>query len=420
MTSLERLKAALEHRRPDRVCLDFGATMTSGISASAVSKLRRHVLGQADYRVKVIEPYQMLGEVDEELREALGIDVVGLFGRNTLFGFENANWKPFTLFDGTEVLVGGDFNVTTEENGDLLMYPEGDTSAPPSGRMPKGGFYFDTIIRQEPIDDSKLDPADNLEEFAPLTDEQVADFAARATAVAAESGAGVIISLPGTGIGDIALVPGPWMKHPKGIRDVEEWYVSTVTRRAYLHEVFSRQTEIAVENIRRLGAAVGDAVQAAFVCGTDFGTQRGQFMSTQAYRELYSPYYKRINGAVHEHTGWKTLKHSCGSVYELMPSFIADGFDILNPVQCSAAKMDPRTLKKEFGRDIVFWGGGVDTQKTLPFGTPDEVYSQVRERIEIFNEGGGFVFNAIHNIQAQTPLENMLAMFRAIRDSAGE
>lgn len=417
MTSRERFQATLDHRQPDRVCVDMGATPTSGIAASTLSKLRRAVLGDEDYRVRVFEPYQMLGEVDDELLDALGIDVVGLFGRKTMFGFEIGDWKPFELFDGTPVLVPGEFTVTTDDNGDLLMHPEGDTSAPPSARMPRGGYYFDAIIRQEPIDEDKLDPADNCEEFALLSDEDVRDFADRARALADGRERGTIISLPGAAIGDIALIPGVFMKHPKGIRDVEEWYVSTVTRKDYVHEVFSRQTEIAVGNIERIGKAVGECAQAAFVCGTDFGTQRGTFLSPQMYQELYSPYYKRLNAAVHEHTPWKTLKHSCGSVYDLIPHFIEDGFDILNPVQCSAAKMDPRTLKKEFGDEIVFWGGGADTQKTLPFGTPDEVYAEVRERIDIFNEGGGFVFNTIHNVQVKTPVENLQAMFRAIRDS---
>jgi uroporphyrinogen-III decarboxylase len=134
---------------------------------------------------------------------------------------------------------------------------------------------------------------------------------------------------------------------------------------------------------------------------------------------LYKPFHRRLNDIIHRRSSWKTFIHSCGDVYPLMPDFIEAGFDILNPVQCSAAEMDPVRLKKEFGRDVTFWGGGIDTQHTLPFGTPDEVYRQCRERIDIFAGDGGFVFNAIHNVQGPTSLENMLAMLRAIRDSAG-
>jgi len=163
---------------------------------------------------------------------------------------------------------------------------------------------------------------------------------------------------------------------------------------------------------------VGDSAQVAFVTGTDFGTQNRAFISRKAYRELYQPFHKIITDYIHKHSRWKTFIHSCGSVIDLIPDFIDSGFDVLNPVQCSAAGMSPKTLKREFGKDLVFWGGGVDTQKTLPFGTPDEVYREVRERIEIFGDGGGFVFDAIHNIQAGVPVENVLAMFRAIRESA--
>lgn len=418
-TSRERLVATLNHRQPDRVCVDMGSTAVSGIAASAVSRLREAVLGEKGYRVKVVEPYQMLGEVDEKLLQKLGIDVVGLPGGKTLFGFENRDWKPFTLFDGTPVQVPGQFNVTTTAGGDLLIYPEGDTSVPASGRMPKGGFYFDSIIRQPPLDEDHLNPADNLEEFGVFTPAQIRDLATRAKAAAAQGSYGVVMGGLGTALGDIALIPAPFLKHPKGIRDVEEWYVSTVARPDYVHAMFARQTEIAEANIATVGKAVGDAVQAVFVCGTDFGTQRAPFLSPKTYRELYSPYYQRINAAIHRHTPWKTFKHSCGSIRELIPLMIEDGFDILNPVQCSACGMDARELKREFGREMVFWGGGVDTQKTLPFGTADEVYREVRERIEIFNDGGGFVFNTIHNIQTPTPVANILAMFKAIRDSAG-
>ncbi len=417
MTGRERLIATLNHTQPDRVCVDMGATAVTGISASALTKLRRAVLGDSDYRVHVHEPYQMLGEVDDALRDALGIDVADVPAPRTMFGFANRGWKPFTMFDGTEVLVSEEFRTRENENGDLLIFPQGDTSVPPSGRMPRGGFYFDSIIRQPPIDEDNLDPADNGEEFQPLSQAEVQYFASQAAVRAKTGNYGITMGLPGTALGDIALVPGPFMKHPKGIRDVTEWYISTAARKDYVHAIFQRQTEIAVANIEKLAQAVGDNVQVAFVCGTDFGTQRAPFISAAAYKELYSPYYKRINAAIHKHTNWKTFKHSCGSIFELIPLMIEDGFDILNPVQCSAENMAPRDLKREFGKDIVFWGGGVDTQKTLPFGKADEVYREVRERIEIFNDGGGFVFNTIHNIQANTPLENLQAMFRAIKDS---
>ena len=418
MNSRQRLDATLSHRQPDRVCVDFGSTAVTGMHVAAVTRLRRAVLGQPDYRVKVIEPYQMLGEIDEELRAALGIDVGGVLGRTTLFGFENADWQPFELFDGTSVLVPENFRVTIDPSGDFLMYPEGDLSAPPSGRMPKGGCFFDSIVRQPPIDESKLDPADNLEEFAPFGPQEIAYYEREAARLALRPDLGAILSMPGTAFGDIALVPAPWMKHPKGIRDIAEWYMSTAIRKDYVRKIFEKQCEIALGNIDRVAAILGDRVQAAFLTGTDFGTQRGLFISPAAYRDLFKPFHIAVNRRVHEKTRWKTFIHTCGSVVDLLPDLIETGFDILNPVQTAAAGMDPRRLKKEFGRQIVFWGGGTDTQHTMAFGKPEEVYREVRERIEIFGNGGGFVFDSVHNIQATTPTENLLAMFKAIRDSS--
>jgi len=189
-------------------------------------------------------------------------------------------------------------------------------------------------------------------------------------------------------------------------------------RRDYVYEVFEGQCDIALKNLKLLIDALGDKIQAAFTTGTDFGTQNGLFISPQAYRDLFKPFHKKINDYIHANSNWKVFMHSCGAVKELIPDFIEAGFDILNPVQCSAAGMDPRQLKNEFGKDIIFWGGGVDTQKTLPFGTPQEVYNEVRQRIEIFNNPTGMVFNTIHNIQAKTPLKNVLAIFRAVADSS--
>jgi hypothetical protein len=348
--------------------------------------------------------------------DALGVDVVGLGSEKTLFGFKNEGWKPWTLFDGTPVLVPEEFNTEPEPNGDILMYPEGDKSAPPSGRMPEGGYYFDTIIRQPPLDEDHLDVRENLEEFGPISDEELAHFQREAERLFQETDKAVLANFGGTAFGDIALVPAPWLKHPKGIRDVAEWYVSTVARRDYVYEVFERQCELALANLERIYQVVGDRVSVIFVTGTDFGTQKGPFLSRQTYRELFMPFHQRVNDWVHENTPWKTFTHTCGSVVALLPDFIEAGFDILNPVQCSAAGMDPQLLKDRFGREIVFWGGGVDTQHTLPFGSPDEVRREVRERIEIFRPGGGFVFNTIHNIQARVPVENLVALFEAVRD----
>jgi hypothetical protein len=414
MTGRERVHAAVNHQEPDRVPVDFGSSNVTGIHVSVVAALRDYY-GLEKRPVKVLDPGQMLGEIDEELKQILGIDTEGVFRRKTRFGFANENWKPWRMEDGLEVLVGGGFETTREENGDILIYPEGDRSAPPSGRMPQGGYFFDAIIRQEPIDEERLDPEDNVQEFGPISDEDLA-YLAESAGRARATGRAVVANLGGTAFGDVGVLPAVGLKHPRGIRDISEWYISTRTRRGYVHRVFERQCEIALANFERLHAALGDLVDVINICGTDFGTQTSSFCSVETFRDLYFPYYLRVNEWIHRYTTWRTFKHSCGAVEKFVPSFLEAGFDILNPVQCSAAGMEPEGLKAKYGDRLTFWGGGVDTQQVLSFGTPDQVRRQVRERCEVFSGGGGFVFNTVHNVQARTPVENVVAMLEAVRE----
>jgi Uroporphyrinogen decarboxylase (URO-D) len=418
ITSRERVRTTLAHRQPDRIPIDFGGTPVSGIHVSVIAALRDHY-GLEPRLVKVHEPYQMLGIIDDDLKAAMGVDVEGVVGRETMFGFRNRDWRPWTMpADGLEVLVSEEFRTTTDERGDTLIHPKGNLAAPPSGRMPRTGYFFDTIVRQEPIDAATLDPADNLEEYTVVTEADLADLETDLAAAEA-TGRAVIAMLPGTALGDIAFVPAPGLEHPKGIRDITEWYISVRKRPDYVRRVFEAQVEIALENLARIHARVGDRFDAVMTCGTDFGTQTGAFCSVDTFGDLWAPYYRQVNGWIHEHTTWKTFKHSCGSVERFMPSFIECGFDIINPVQCSAANMEAEHLKREYGRDLVFWGGGVDTQHTLPFGTPDEVRAQVLHRCEVFGTDGGFVFNAIHNVQARTPIENIVAVIDAVHEFNG-
>ncbi len=417
MTSRQRLEEVLNHRPVDRLCVDFGAGGQTGISASALYKLHNAIFGETGYRVKISEPFQMLGKVEEPLRLRLGLDVIGINPRCNMFGYSDEGWKPFELNDGTPVLVPEKFNYTKDEKGNTYMYPEGDTSAQPSAVMPNTGNFFDALNRQKPIDESKLDPADNCEEFGIYSQQDLQHFKEKVDDAYENTDYSVYMVLPGMAFGDIALVPATWMKDPKGIRGVEEWYISSVMRKDYIYKVFEKQCEYALKNVELAAKAVGNKVQVVFVSGTDFGMQEGLFFSKKAYQELYKPFQKAINDKIHELTNWKTFIHSCGAISEIIPDMIEAGFDILNPVQCSAKGMDPKKLKKEYGKDVVFWGGGVDTQSTLSFGTPDDVYREVRDRIDIFSEGGGFVFNSIHNIQANVPTENILAMFKALDDA---
>jgi len=416
MNHRENIARAVRHE-DGPAPMDFGAGPTSGIHVSVVAALRERV-GLERTPVKVIEPYQMLGEVDEALKDALGIGTDGIAGRTNMFGFENSGWKEWRTPWNQEVLVPDGFKVKTETDGTVLIYPQGDTSAPASAKMPSGGWFFDSIIRQEEIDPDEATAEDNLEEFGDLKEEDLFHIAAVADEAHAR-GRYVLANLGGTALGDIALVPAPFAKHPKGIRDVAEWYMLTASRPDLVREIFERQTDIALRNLDRIWKTIGGKVQALYLCGTDFGTQSGTFCSPSVFDEVWAPYYKKVNGWIHSNTTWKTFKHSCGAVEPLIGRLIDSGFDILNPVQCSATGMDPARLKRNYGDNIVFWGGGSNTQATLPFGTPEEVRKESLERCRIFAPGGGFVFNAIHNVQAGTPVENFMAMVAAVKDYNG-
>ena len=413
MTSKERVLASLNHQTTDRLPIDFGATPVSGIHVRSIENLRNYY--NLPYRpVKVTEPYQMLGEIEDDLAGIIGIDTIPVSPKNNMFGFANENLKEFRTPWGQVLLVPGEFNVTIDDTGDVFMHPEGDISLAPSAKMPANGFFFDALSRQEPIDHENLNVEDNLEEFSLISDEDLQYFKTEVDKASSTDKA-VIANFGGTGFGDIALVPGMQLKHPKGIRDVTEWYMATVMHPDYVMSIFETQANIALQNLKRIFEEVGNKVDAVFICGTDFGTQTSQFCDEETLLTLYGPYYKKINNWIHEHTEWKTFKHSCGAVEPFMKSFIELGFDIINPVQVSAAGMDPQHLKNQYGNNLVFWGGGIDTQNTLPFGTPVEIEKEVLKHCEIFSKNGGFVFNTVHNIQATVPVENIVAMINAIK-----
>jgi hypothetical protein len=413
MTSRERVRKAIHHEQPDRVPLDLGSTLVTGIQAGAYARLKK-ALGITSGVTRVYDPFQMLAEVEESVKKALGVDTFGIQLPTNIFGYRNENWKEFTMFDGTKVEVPGRFEYDVLPNGDILQYPKGDRSAPPSGRMPKDGFYFDSIVRQEPIDEAKLDPREWAEQNNSLyTEEELRFVQDTSRRMYDDSEYSLVGNFWGAGFGDIALVPGPSILHPKGIRDPEEWYVSTMTRKQYVMDIFNYQLEIQMKNLVSYHQAVGDRIDVIVMSGTDFGMQSGPFISPNAYREMFKPLHKKMNDWVHRNTKWKTFFHTCGSIIAYLPDFKEAGVDILNPVQISAAGMEPEGLKAKWGRDFVFWGGGIDSQHTLPFGTPQQVRAETERNIRILGAGGGMVFNNVHNIQATVPTENLVAFFQS-------
>jgi len=415
LTSRERLHRTLNHQDPGSVVIDLGSTAITGIAAGALSRLKQ-ALGLPESPVRVHEPYQILGFVEEDVMSALGVDVAGIWGPSTMFGYRNDRWKPWRLFDGTEVMIGEGFVTTEDADGNLYLHPNGDLTALPTGKLPKGGFYFDNIIPKTSVDESHLDgKADFAEQYSVYTQEECRYYEKQSKDLYENTSLGLIGRLDGGSLGDIGIIPGPTLVNPHGIRDPIEWYIAHKTHPEYIKDIFAYQTEVALQNAALFWESVGSRVEAVVVSGTDFGTQRGEFISPDLFRSLYKPFYTQINGWIHAHTTWKTFFHCCGSIVRLLDDFVDCGVDILNPVQCSAVGMEAPFLKAKYGDKLVFWGGGVNTQQTLPFGKPEEVRQEVLERLRVFAPGGGYVFNAIHNIQQPTPVENILAMFDAVQ-----
>lgn len=412
MVGKEKLKAALNHKEAP-LLIDIGGMPTTGMHCITVEKMREFY-GLEKRPVLIQEPMQMLGYMEDDLKQAMGIQTEPLWNAGTMFGFRQTDqFKEWRTPWGQDVLVAQDFETDIDRNGDVSIYACGDKNYAPSALMPKNGFYFDSLNRATEFDEDNYDVRDNYEEFGPISEADLNWLQTKAAEL--KSSTDVITgNLGGTAFGDIALVPGPQLKLPKGIRDITEWYISTAIRQDELHKIFSYQLEHAINNLEKMHKVLGDAIDTIYVCGNDLGTQRAPFCSNELFRELYAPYYRAVNKWVHENTSWKTFKHSCGSIFPLIEELIDVGFDILNPIQWTASDMDRESLKKAYGENVVFWGGGVDTQKTLPYGTSKQVYDEVLECCQIFGRNGGFVFNTIHNIQPGVPPENIAAMIDAV------
>lgn len=410
-TARENMNRALEHK-DCQAPLDFGASCCTGMHISVVEALRAHY-GLEKRPVKIDEYMTMLGHIDDDLKDVMGVTVTAFPSQYTTWGNLDQNYRLWKTPWGQEVLAAEGFE-TTEDERYVYVYACGDKTYPPAGRMPKSGYFFDCISRQKELPDP-LVVEDNLEEYAPITEDAIAYLAATADIMRKQDRA-VAGNFGGTGLGDPGGICGPSLKDPRGVRDVAEWYITLASEPEFVEELFDRQTDLAIENLKKIYPAVGDSVDFVLLCGTDFGTQISQFCSGATFDRLYKPYYRRITDWIHSNTPWKCAKHCCGSILPLIPNLIDSGFDILNPVQLNAANMDPVVLKREFGKDLVFWGGGVDTQRILPFGSPEDVRNMVFKTLEIFGKDGGFIFSSIHNVQAATPVENIVAMVDAYHE----
>jgi uroporphyrinogen decarboxylase len=394
MNSRERVLLAVNHQEPDRVPIDLGGTRQSGIAASTYHRLKQLLNVRSPTRV--FDVFQMLAEIERPIQKRFGADVIGLYRPTVAFGIRNENWKPWQLFDGTPVDMPGGFQPVIEPSGDLVLVRDGQ----PIARMFKNGFYFDRLEKYPGA--AHVD----LATFQPLllTDEECDFYRQQAEALYQNTDLAVVAPLG----------PPYELFYGLGTGDFESWIVTFATESDYVAELYEKLVSAWLENLHRFVDAVGNRVQIVQICD-DFGTQQAPFLSVKMFRERLLPFYRRGLHWIHQHTDMKVMLHSDGAIYPMLPSLIEMGVDILNPVQTSANGMDAARLKAEFGDRIAFWGGSLDCQKTLPFGSPREVVHEVAEHLRIFKPGGGYVFAPVHNIQAGVPPENIVAMFDTAR-----
>jgi len=413
MNSRERVLAAIRHKEPDRVPVDFGAMRSTGITALAHVRLKRH-LGLAG-PVQVYDLVQQLAQPEDEILDRFGIDAVDL-GR--AFLTDPADWRPWTLPDGAPCLVPAYFNPERQENGDWVARDaDGDIVA----RMYHGAFYFNQEIH--PLEDVPPDKwADSLPAamakvswaalpsppyHIPLDDAGLARIAETAKAFHNQTDRAIMVAFGGNLL--------EWGQFLRGFGNL---LFDLMAEPAALERLLDRLVELHLENLRKILDAFGDAVD-LIQFGDDLGTGAALQMSPEMYRRFFKPRQKKLFGYVRERGGPHVFLHSCGSIREIIGDLIDAGVEVLNPVQTSAHGMDPAELKREFGRDVTFWGGGCDTAHVLPRGTVQDVRRCVLERLEIFSKGGGYVFNQVHNVTPEVPPENVVAMFEAVREFNG-
>ena len=410
MTSRERVLAAIAHRSPDRVPLDLGSTPSSGISAIAYNNLKKH-LGLTGGHTRIFDVVQQVVQPENELIEKFGVDVIDI-GR--VFNEKDTDWYDVTLADGSIAQYPVWFKPEKQANGDYFVFDKDGTKI---ARMPVGATFFDQTYF--PYEDNYPDSYDGLDEamskvlWSALVHSPW-DHAAEPNFY--ETLRERVLKLRQSTDKALMITCGcNLFEWGTFLRRMDNFLMDIYADEENVQALVEQLMERHLASLEKVCAAVGDIVD-ILRFGDDLGMTTDMFMSREKYQTLFKPYHKKLNEYVHTHSNMKTLLHSCGSLYPIIPDLIEAGYDVLNPVQTSARGMDPATLKREFGKDITFWGGGCDTKSVLNRGTPNEVYDHCRRMIEIFNKDGGFVFNQEHNILPDVPPENILAMYRAVRD----
>lgn len=400
LTSRERILTALRHEEPDRVPIDLGATRSSGIQAIAYNRLKAH-LGIDGGETRLYDIMQQIAQPEPSIVDRFGVDALPLVRTPTGLDPAAPGWKPWLLPDGSPASVPDGLDPQPRPDGGLEIREDGRVIF----QMPESSLYFDRVYA--PLAEATTVKEIEAWEGFTISDAELTWLRTDAQRLRLSTDK-AIIAVTGINLYEGAQNARGWQKFMEDLGAAPHLAEATLQRLA----------DSAIAVLERYLDAVGEFVDIVQV-GDDLGSQAGPQLSTRMYRRLIKPHQQRVWQFIKARSGLPVFLHCCGGVYPLIPDLIEAGVDILNPVQFSAIGMDAARLKAEFGRDLVFWGGGADTQHVLPEGTPAQVKDHVRRQIDILAPGGGFVFNQVHNIQANVPPENIVAMFDAALEYGG-
>jgi uroporphyrinogen decarboxylase len=395
-TSRERVIKALNHQESDRIPLDLGGIDVSGITGVAYNNLRNH-LNLEQGRTQIFDVHQQIAKIEKDIRELLEIDTIPLL-------LEPRRWKASRLPDSSSCEIPEKWN-SIKENDDLIVRDQQNNVI---ARMPQGGFYFEPLFT--PL--SKIEEPSQIENYLTYiesidrpdyADESMDMIASRARKLYKKTDFAIIANL------GLHLFTGGLT-----LRGYENFMMDLVSNKKLAHAILERLVNAHIKRCELYLDRVDQFIQVISV-KEDLGTQQGPMISIDCYKEMIWPYQKKLFQFIKKKTGAFLLLHSCGSIYRFIPYFIEAGIDALNPIQVSAAEMDTKKLKKEFGNDITFWGGGCDTQQVLNRGSAKQIEEEVKRRIEDLAPGGGFVFTQVHNIQPDVSPANIMTMIEAFR-----
>ncbi len=404
MDSRERVRLTINHKEPDRVPIDLGGSQVTGIHVDEYCELAKHYMLDV-LPPKVYDPWQMLAIPDYLMLKTLSSDIMVVENYSQSFGLKGSNWKTWNTYAGNTVLMSGDYMPEEDDKGYLHLKNKSGKSI---AQMSPGGLYFDiedpTAMTSEW---NFMDPEEWRKAIPLYSDEDLKIMQRRAKTLFDYTSFSLCGSFLKGGLGTNALFAG---------HTVSDWYCILTAEPEYANEILEATAQRAIENSGLYLEALGDYIDIILLSGTDYGSQKAEIFNPDIFKDLHRPNYRKITDYIHSNFNVKIAMHSCGSIYNIIEHIIDAGIDILNPVHVNTANMDPQRLKDEFGSRIVFWGGGVDTQTVLPFGTPEEVAKQAKERVEIFAPGGGYIFSPVHNLQHGVSPCNVEAMIEAVKE----